>query len=200
MEVAFMIILFVASCQNSHFNCTNLLLSSKRSDSLAVNVIRIMSLPPPRQHNEQQQAFLRQATILRKNLNAWEATICSAQGEDWPSMLGRLNAAFNQAGNLDSGIEDASEHFVYVPKKCTMNAQDMAFFLSTRLATAAGGENNMKKNNNGATGDEHEGGSSSSSSSKRQYYGGEEPAKRLRRYESQIDELASEFENGIVRF
>jgi len=115
-------------------------------------------------------------------------------------MLGRLNAAFNQAGNLDAGIEDASEHFVYVPKKCTMNAQDMAFFLSTRLATAAGGDNNMKKNNISATEDGHEGGSSSSSSSKRHYYGGEEPAKRLRRYESQIDELASEFENGIVRF
>ncbi len=53
-----------------------------------------MSLPPPRQHNEQQQSFLRQATILRNNLNAWEATICSARGEDWPAMLGRLNAAF----------------------------------------------------------------------------------------------------------
>jgi hypothetical protein len=58
-----------------------------------VDVISAMSLPP-RQRNEQQQAFLRQATILRKNLNAWEATICSARGEDWPSMLGRLNAAF----------------------------------------------------------------------------------------------------------
>lgn len=102
----------------------------------------------------------------------------------------------NQAGNLDAGIEDASEHFVYVPKKCTMNAQDMAFFLSTRLATAAGGDNNKMS----AKEDGQECGCSSSSSSKRQYYGGEEPAKRLRRYESQIDELASEFENGIVRF
>lgn len=82
-----------------------------------------------------------------------------------------------------------------------MNAQDMAFFLSTRLATAAGGDNNnMKKNNNSTPGGAHEDGSSSSSSSKRQYYGGEAPAKRLRLYESQIDELASEFENGIVRF
>ncbi|KAL7435735.1 hypothetical protein ACHAXM_004814 [Skeletonema potamos] len=158
-----------------------------------------MSLPP-RQHNEQQQAFLRQATILRKNLNAWEATICSARGEDWPSMLGRLNAAFNQAGNLDSGIEDASEHFVYIPKKCTMNAQDVAFFLSTRLATAAGGDNKKKNNFSDKGGINEKGGSSISLSSKRQYYGVEEPAKRLRRYESQIDELASEFENGIVRF
>lgn len=53
-----------------------------------------MSLPPQSQHNEQQLTFVRQASILRKNLNAWEATICSARGEDWPSMLGRLNAAF----------------------------------------------------------------------------------------------------------
>lgn len=114
----------------------------------------------------------------------------------------RYISSQNQAGNLDAGIEDASEHFVYVPKKCTINAQDMAFFLSTRLATAASGDtnNNMKNNNNSTTGGEHEGGSSSSSSSKRQFYGGEEPAKRLRRYESQIDELAAEFENGIVRF
>mmetsp|Transcript_25994 Transcript_25994/g.52334 ORF Transcript_25994/g.52334 Transcript_25994/m.52334 type:complete len:82 (+) Transcript_25994:81-326(+) len=52
-----------------------------------------MSLPP-RQHNEQQQVFLRQATILRKNLGAWDATLRSARGGDWPSMLGRLNAAF----------------------------------------------------------------------------------------------------------
>ena len=49
---------------------------------------------PPRQHSEQQQAFLRQANILRKNLNAWDGMLHSARGEDWPSMLGRLNAAF----------------------------------------------------------------------------------------------------------
>ncbi|KAL7527860.1 hypothetical protein ACHAXR_002168 [Thalassiosira sp. AJA248-18] len=151
-----------------------------------------MSLPP-RQHNEQQQAFLRQAGILRKNLNAWEATLRSTHGEDWPSMLGRLNAAFNQAGNLDQGIEDASEHFVYVPKKCTVNAQDMAFFLSTRLVTAAGGETN--KEGGAVNGDDDVGKSSSS-----QYFGGEEPATRLRRYEGQVAELASEFEDGMVRF
>ena len=52
-----------------------------------------MSLPP-RQHNEQQQIYIRQAGILRKNLQAWDATLHSAHGEDWPSMLGRLNAAF----------------------------------------------------------------------------------------------------------
>lgn len=109
-------------------------------------------------------------------------------------MLGRLNAAFNQAGNLDQGIEDSSEHFVYVPKKCTVNAQDVAFFLSTRLVTAAGGENSNGKEG-GAGGDDDVGGLSSS-----QYYGGEEPATRLRRYEGQVAELASEFEDGMVRF
>jgi hypothetical protein len=161
-----------------------------------------MSLPPQSQHNEQQQTFLRQATILRKNLNAWEATICSARGEDWPSMLGRLNAAFNQAGNLDAGIEDASEHFVYVPKKCTVNAQDIAFFLSTRLAMAASGDKKKKRknNNNREDGKDNHEVDSSSSLSSNILYGGEEPAKRLRRYENQVHELASEFENGIVRF
>jgi len=109
-------------------------------------------------------------------------------------MLGRLNAAFNQAGNLDQGIEDSSEHFVYVPKKCTVNAQDVAFFLSTRLVTAAGGENSNGKEG-GASGDDDVGGLSSS-----QYYGGEEPATRLRRYEGQVADLASEFEDGMVRF
>lgn len=49
---------------------------------------------PPRQHNEQQQTFLRQGTILRRNLSTWDETLRSARGEDWPSMLGRLNAAF----------------------------------------------------------------------------------------------------------
>lgn len=160
-----------------------------------------MSLPP-RQHYDQQQAFLRQAGILRKNLIAWDATLHSTHGEDWPSMLGRLNAAFNQSGNLDQGIEDASEHFVYVPKKCTVNAQDVAFFLSTRLVTAAGGgggdgNNSGKEGSGGAggAGDDEVGGSPSS-----QYYGGEEPSKRLRRYEGQVAELASEFEDGMVRF
>jgi hypothetical protein len=106
---------------------------------------------------------------------------------------------------LDAGIEDASEHFVYVPKKCTVNAQDIAFFLSTRLAVAASGDNKKKRKNNnnredGKDGHGHELDSSSSLSSKTLYYGGEEPAKRLRRYENQVHELASEFENGIVRF
>ena len=106
----------------------------------------------------------------------------------------------NQAGNLDQGIEDASEHFVYVPKKCTVNAQDMAFFLSTRLVTAAGGENNndsVEQTKAGTGGGDDDGGGGGTST---QYYGGEEPSTRLRRYEGQVAELASEFEDGMVRF
>lgn len=65
------------------------------SESLlsTLSLLSLMSAPP-RQHNEQQQTFLRQANILRKNLNAWDGMLHSARGEDWPSMLGRLNAAF----------------------------------------------------------------------------------------------------------
>lgn len=82
-----------------------------------VDVTSAMSLPP-RQHNEQQQAFLRQATILRKNLNAWEATICSARGEDWPSMLGRLNAAFvsiffSEMVFVNAYTESSTDQFIY---------------------------------------------------------------------------------------
>eukprot|EP00804_Cyclotella_cryptica_P008166 CCRYP_015122-RA/>CCRYP_015122-RA protein AED:0.03 eAED:0.03 QI:219/1/1/1/1/1/2/454/155 len=155
-----------------------------------------MSLPP-RQH-EQQQAFLRQANILRKNLNAWDGMLHSARGEDWPSMLGRLNAAFNQTGNLDQAIEDAAEHFVYVPQKSTINAQDIAFFLSTRLVTAASGENSNEENATGDTGAENGEGEKSEASSN--LFGGEESAKRLRKYETQTAELAAEFEEGMVRF
>ena len=32
------------------------------------------------------------------------------------------------------------------------------------------------------------------------YYGGEDPPTRLRRYEGKMAEIASEFEDGMVRF
>jgi hypothetical protein len=50
-------------------------------------------------------------------------------------MLGRLNAALNQTLSMDRSIDDVLEHFVYVPRKSTANAQDIPFFLSTRLET-----------------------------------------------------------------
>ena len=97
-----------------------------------------MSLSAGRR-NEQQQKFHRQATILRKNLITFDNTLHQNihfhhQPEDWPRMLGRLNAAWNQAANLNNGIEHVLEHFVYVPRKCPANPQDVPFFLSTRLA------------------------------------------------------------------
>ena len=47
--------------------------------------------------NEQQQIFTRQANILRKNLFEWDRMLRDPRGEDWPTMLGRLNAALVSA-------------------------------------------------------------------------------------------------------
>jgi hypothetical protein len=132
-------------------------------------------------------------------------------------MLGRLNAAYHQACNLDRiGIDDASEHVVYVPRRCLANAQDVAFFLSTRLeqqssssSSSGGGEDEGGKNvgGDGTRGrrgslDDDDDGSAIGGGEKNPhgYYGGEEPTSRLRRYESRVAELASEFEDGMVRF
>jgi hypothetical protein len=86
-----------------------------------------------RRNNEQQAVFTRQANILRKNLSEWDRMLRTPRGEDWPKMVGRLNAAFSQTGNLDNSIDDVLEHFVYLPKQSTANPQDIPFFLSTRL-------------------------------------------------------------------
>ena len=84
--------------------------------------------------SSQNTLFTRQATILRKNLLEWDYILRTpASGQDWTSMLGRLNAASNQSINLDKSIDDVLDHFVYLPKKATANAQDIPFFLSTRL-------------------------------------------------------------------
>lgn len=176
-----------------------------------------MSQPPRQHHNEQQREFLRQATILRKNLLTWDATLHSARGEDWPSMLGRLNAAYHQAtSNLDYRIDDASEHFVYVPKKCTVNAADVAFFLSTRLENNGGTKTKQQQSKTTTTSSSSSGeggekmgnvgmdidgiGNNSDSIDGRHSYGGEEAATRLQRYESKVADLASEFEDSMVRF
>jgi hypothetical protein len=52
-----------------------------------------MSSSSSRRISDHQKAFLRQADILRKNLIEWDRILHSPRGEDWPSMLGRLNAA-----------------------------------------------------------------------------------------------------------
>lgn len=51
-----------------------------------------MSLPSGK-NTEQQTVFIRQAAILRKNLHEWDRMLRDPRGEDWPTMLGRLNAA-----------------------------------------------------------------------------------------------------------
>ena len=43
-----------------------------------------------RRVHDLQQAFVRQSVILRQNLAQWDQRLHA--GEDWPSMLGRLNA------------------------------------------------------------------------------------------------------------
>jgi len=130
---------------------------------------------------------LRQATILRKNLYEWDRIIRDPRGEDWPSMLGRLNAALNQTGNLDGAIEDVLEHFVYEPRKCTANPQDIPFFLSTRLTTVDTVPDETSKTN---------------AKVDQVYESTEEsdPAKVLKRYENRAAELAAEFEESMVRF
>jgi hypothetical protein len=86
-----------------------------------------------RRFTDQQASFTRQALILRKNLSEWDRMLRTPRGEDWPAMLGRLNAALNQTLSMDRSIDDVLEHFVYLPRKSTANAQDIPFFLSTRL-------------------------------------------------------------------
>jgi hypothetical protein len=89
-----------------------------------------------RSTNDQLSSFVRQATILRKNFTEWDNVLKNPQrGEDWTTMLGRYNAAYNQILHFDTTIDDVMEHFVYVPQRATANPQDIPFFLSTRLET-----------------------------------------------------------------
>mmetsp|Transcript_18428 Transcript_18428/g.51187 ORF Transcript_18428/g.51187 Transcript_18428/m.51187 type:complete len:142 (-) Transcript_18428:182-607(-) len=134
-----------------------------------------------RRNNQQQTAFTRQATILRKNLNEWDAVIRDSRGEDWPTMLGRLNAALNQSSNMDKSIDDVLEHFVYNPKQATANAQDVPFFLSTRLEAPTTNEDGTVSNNAAAP---IEG----------------DPAAVLSKYENRAAELVAEYEENMVRF
>ena len=60
--------------------------------------------------HEKQNNYIRQATILRKNLLEWDRMLNNPRGEDWPTMLGRLNAAYNQTVTLDQTIDDVLEH------------------------------------------------------------------------------------------
>lgn len=129
-----------------------------------------------RKTSEQQSSFTRQATILRKNLMEWDRMMRNPRGEDWPTMLGRLNAALNQTANLDRNIDDVMEHFVYVPKQSTANPQDIPFFLSTRLETPA---------DTAAVEDAKT---------------PADPVQQLAAYENAAARLATEYEENMVRF
>ncbi|GFH58537.1 hypothetical protein CTEN210_15013 [Chaetoceros tenuissimus] len=133
--------------------------------------------------SDHQKIFLRQSHILRKNIFEWDQMLVgSATGEEWPSMVGRLNAALNQTTNLDKSIEDVMNHFVYEPKKATMNPQDIPFFLSVRLVDGANGEE--------SNADEFVISKSNTNS----------PQAILTKYEKDAAEVAREFEENMVRF
>lgn len=84
----------------------------------------------------------------------------------------------NQTGNLDRSIDDVMEHFVYLPKQATANAQDIPFFLSTRLADVPG-ESSTETNENIPEGD---------------------PVQALARYENRAAQLVTEYEENKVQF
>ena len=139
-----------------------------------------------------QKTIIRQASILRKNLQEWDYVLNTPErAENWPTMLGRLNAAFNQAGNLDDGIEDVFEHFVYLPKKVTANPSDIPLFLSSKLAPVPGMD-----------GSTSEVGSKTSMKQKRNDANDkdEDPVEKLQRYENNVAALAAKFEENIIRY
>lgn len=136
--------------------------------------------------DSQQTTFTRQATILRKNLGEWDMVLHDPRGEDWPKMLGRLNAALSATSTLDGNIEDVMEHFVYLPKRATANPQDIPFFLSTKLdVSAAVTTTDTKKKKDSTVQDLLALG---------------DPIKVLSKYEEQAAKLAQEYEEEMVRF
>jgi len=169
-----------------------------------------------RQRNQHQRLFHRQATILRRNLYQWDHILRAPQnGEDWPQMLGRLNAAMNQASNMNDSIEDLLEHFVYIPKKCPANPQDVPFFLSTRLVSEGGGETEQDNQEEQETepddgtqkkrkrqSEKREGGSEKKQkkNKKPNQDTPQDTGKLLRKFEEDSLKLVLDFENSMVRF
>jgi hypothetical protein len=142
-----------------------------------------------RRTNEQQASYTRQAMILRKNLSEWDRMLNTPRGEDWTTMLGRLNAAHNQTINLNSSIDDIMEHFVYVPKRSTANPQDIPFFLSTRLETPT---TTTAASNNTTTATSHDSTITNTDASK--------AAQHLMDYEKYAAQLVEQYEENMVRF
>ena len=141
-------------------------------------------------NTEQQSLYTRQAIILRKNLGEWDLVLRNPRGEDWPRMLGRLNAAFNQTINMDKSIEDVMEHFVYLPKQSTANPQDIPFFLSTRLEAAGADDARTPKKKTKQQSQEQQDALVIEG----------DPVDVLSKYERRAAELAREYENDMDRF
>ena len=100
----------------------------------------------------------------------------------------------NQSGNLDKCIEPVLEHFVYVPKKCTANPQDIPFFLSTRLTTTDASQQTVLSGSSDTKGIDTDG---------IMEYGTatiEDPVNALRVFESTTAEVAADFESKTIRF
>ena len=103
---------------------------------------------------------------------------------------------------MDRNIEDVMEHFCYLPKQSTANAQDIPFFLSTRLESPSTEETKASKiasekdqeiirmmsstmaPNGGSGGGGGEGDST----------------QLLAQYETRAAQLAAEYEETMVRF
>jgi hypothetical protein len=157
-----------------------------------------------RRTSEQQATYVRQATILRKNLLEWDRMLRTPRGEDWPTMLGRLNAALNQTTNLDHSIDDVMEHFVYVPKQATANAQDIPFFLSTRLETPQDLDTDTATNSKGATStteqsDEKRAANEPLGGATSKNFEGD-PVRQLQEYEKNAARLVALYEENMVRY
>lgn len=156
-----------------------------------------------RQTTEQQAAYVRQATILRKDLLEWDRMLRTPRGEDWPTMLGRLNAALNQTVSLDRNIEDVMEHFVYVPKQASANPQDIPFFLSTRLETPSEIMTTATTSTTSATASTNTSPTDATvlprqDNAKKHFRG--DPIKRLHEYDKQASKLIAQYEENMVRY
>lgn len=144
--------------------------------------------------SSQQTAYTRQATILRRNLGEWDMKLHDPRGEDWPKMLGRLNAAMNQTMTMDKSIEDVMEHFVYLPKQPTANPQDIPFFLSTKLDSTALDERTITATSGSAKT------SAEKDVSMEELFALEDPVRVLSKYEGQAAKLVAKYEEAMVRF
>ena len=84
---------------------------------------------------------------------------------------------------MDRNIEDLMEHFCYLPKQSTANAQDIPFFLSTRLESPPTDETATSK----------------AAPEKEKEVAGD-PTQLLAQYENRAARLAAEYEESMVRF